>query len=199
MKKTGILMPLSSLPSRTGIGELGASAYEWLDLLEENGITIWQLLPLNPVGYGNSPYQPYSSCAGDEIYISLDQLYEEGMLDEQPPAFRKEAKRVDYDAVRAFKEPYLRKAYQGFQGAETYEAFAAQDWVRKYGVFRALKRANGGVCWNEWPREHKEWPENGGTLDTAILDEAKYQIFLQYQQFFLNFPRPGNFRFFTGL
>ena len=180
MKKTGILMPLSSLPSRTGIGELGASAYEWLDLLEENGITIWQLLPLNPVGYGNSPYQPYSSCAGDEIYISLDQLYEEGMLDEQPPVFRKEAKRVDYDAVRAFKEPYLRKAYQGFQGSETYEAFAAQDWVRKYGVFRALKRANGGVCWNEWPREHKEWPENGETLDTVILDEAKYQIFLQY-------------------
>lgn len=180
MKKTGILMPLSSLPSRTGIGELGAFAYEWLDLLEENGITIWQLLPLNPVGYGNSPYQPYSSCAGDEIYISLDQLYEEGMLKEVSPAFCENARRVDYEAVRAFKEPYLRKAYQEFERSDAYEEFAAQDWVKMYGTFQALKRANGGTCWNEWPKEHKEWPENPGELEEAVQKEADYQIFLQF-------------------
>ena len=67
MRKTGILMPVSSLPSRTGVGEMGAEAYHFLTLLKESGIKIWQILPMNPVGYGNSPYQPYSSFAGDEI------------------------------------------------------------------------------------------------------------------------------------
>ena len=64
-RESGILMPVSALPSRTGVGELGQQAYTFLELLQESGATIWQILPLNPVGYGNSPYQPYSSCAGD--------------------------------------------------------------------------------------------------------------------------------------
>ncbi len=65
-------MPVSSLPSRTGVGELGAEDLPFAGALEDNGVKIWQILPMNPVGYGNSPYQPYSSCAGDELYISLD-------------------------------------------------------------------------------------------------------------------------------
>ena len=80
-------MPVSSLPSRTGVGEMGAEAYHFLTLLKESGVKIWQILPMNPVGYGNSPYQPYSSCAGDELYISLDTLYEEGLLKERPEGF----------------------------------------------------------------------------------------------------------------
>ena len=83
-------MPVSALPSRTGVGELGAYAYEFVEALRENGVKIWQILPLNPVGYGNSPYQPYSSCAGDEIYISLDLLFEAGLLKEQAPTFPRE-------------------------------------------------------------------------------------------------------------
>ena len=75
MRQTGILMPLSALPSRTGIGELGEFAYRWIEILKNSGVKIWQLLPLNPVGYGNSPYQPYSSCAGDELYISLSLIH----------------------------------------------------------------------------------------------------------------------------
>lgn len=74
------------------MGELGAYAYEFVDALKENGVKIWQILPLNPVGYGNSPYQPYSSCAGDELYISLDLLYEGGLLKEKAPSFRENAK-----------------------------------------------------------------------------------------------------------
>jgi 4-alpha-glucanotransferase len=87
MRETGILMPVSSLPSRTGVGELGRETKDFLDYLKEAGVKIWQILPLNPVGYGNSPYQPYSSCAGDEIYISLETLYEQGLLKDLPPAF----------------------------------------------------------------------------------------------------------------
>ena len=69
MRKAGVLMPVSALPSRIGAGELGESAFHFIELLKENHVKIWQILPLNPVGYGNSPYQPYSSCAGDELYI----------------------------------------------------------------------------------------------------------------------------------
>ena len=83
-------------------------------------------LPLNPVGYGNSPYQPYSSCAGDELYISLDLLYEGGLLKEKAPSFRENAKTVDYDAVRAFKEPYLKEAFANFQETEEYREFTRQ-------------------------------------------------------------------------
>ena len=180
MKETGILMPLSSLPSRTGIGELGEKTCRWLELLGDHGVGIWQLLPMNPVGYGNSPYQPYSSCAGDEIYISLDSLYEEGLLEELPPSFREKERKVDYEAVRAFKEPYLREAYGKFQKTEDYESFAGQEWVKMYGVFRALKMANGGICWNEWPKEDRQWPEKRGELSKAVEEEAQYQIFLQY-------------------
>lgn len=87
MKEAGILMPVSALPSRTGVGELGAAAYQWIDLMHEAGITIWQILPLNPLGYGNSPYQPYSSYAGDELYISLELLAEAGLFEGTAGAF----------------------------------------------------------------------------------------------------------------
>lgn len=180
MKETGILMPLSALPSRTGIGELGRPALEWLEMLEPAHVTIWQLLPLNPVGYGNSPYQPYSSCAGDEIYISLDDLYEKGLLKTRPEDFREMETRVDYDAVRKFKEPFLREAFWNFRKDEGYEKFISQEWVTVYGVFRALKQKNGGVCWNEWPQEERDWCENRTELSAEVWEEAGYHMFLQY-------------------
>ncbi len=199
MRKTGILMPLSALPSRTGVGELGNSAYLWLDLLQENGVGIWQILPLNPLGYGNSPYQPYSSCAGDELYISLEVLYEEGLLIEMPPSFREKEKQVDYEAVRMFKEPFLRSAYHRFteknlQEGTGYQDFISQKWVREYSVFRALKSANNGVCWNEWKQEDKEWPKKKTALKVEIEDEAQYQMFLQYLFFtqWMNVKKAAN-------
>lgn len=178
-------MPVSSLPSRTGVGEMGAEAYHFLTLLKESGIRIWQILPMNPVGYGNSPYQPYSSCAGDELYISLDTLYEEGLLKERPEGFHEYATKVDYDAVRLHKEPYLREAFQTFLtsgGCETkdYQEFADQSWVYEYGAFRALKKANGGCCWNEWKQEDKMWPDARTDLAPELETEVQYHMFLQY-------------------
>lgn len=186
MKKSGILMPVASLPSRTGVGELGAEAEHFLQLLKENGIGIWQILPMNPVGYGNSPYQPYSSCAGDELYISLDVLYKEGLLKEKAESFREKETRIDYDAVRAYKEPYLREAYQAFctQGKKeetAYQEFVSQAWVCEYGVFCALKRSQGGICWNEWTEEAKNWPETRMPLSEELQKEVQYQMFLQYE------------------
>lgn len=180
MRETGILMPLSSLPSRSGVGELGEFTRQWLDMLEKAGVTIWQILPLNPVGYGNSPYQPYSSCAGDEIYISLDRLFDEGLLKERPVSFREKAVRVDYEAVRAFKEPYLREAFAAFEETPGYREFAGQEWVKLYGAFRALKKKNGGICWNEWEKEERDWCGSREMTDEETAREARYHIFLQY-------------------
>ena len=186
MKKSGILMPVASLPSRMGVGEMGTEAYHFLRLLKENGVGIWQILPMNPVGYGNSPYQPYSSCAGDELYISLDSLYEEGLLKEKAESFREKETRIDYDAVREHKESYLREAFQRFcelgrQQEAAYQEFISQKWVYEYGVFRALKRAHGGVCWNEWSDDAKNWPERRTVLSKETEQEVQYQMFLQYK------------------
>lgn len=180
MKETGILLPVSSLPSRTGVGELGSFAYEWLDLLFDAGMTIWQILPLNPAGYGNSPYQPYSSFAGDEIYISLDQLYEEGLLKVRPQEFGMTEEKVSFESVRAFKEPYLREAYSNFTPDDSYAEFKALDWVNTYSIFRAAKQANDGTCWIEWEEDLKCWPENKKAEIKEYEQEAEYHVFLQF-------------------
>ena len=80
MRKAGILMPVASLPSRYGCGDFGPQAYHFAQLLKQAGFSIWQILPLNPLGYGNSPYQPYSSYAMDDLYLSLDLLAKEGLI-----------------------------------------------------------------------------------------------------------------------
>lgn len=181
MRKAGLLLPVSSLPSRFGIGDFGPSAYELIDLMSECGLKIWQILPLNPLGFGNSPYQTYSSKAMDEIYISLEILVEEGLL-EKVPAFHATAQKVDYDLVRAFKAPYLRKAYQKFTENEEYKQFVKQKWVREYAVFAAFKKANQLKCWNQWPEEHKNWIHHQTELP-EMEDEIRYALFLQYTLF----------------
>lgn len=181
MKETGILLAVSSLPSPGGVGDLGRAAYEWIDLLAENGVTLWQILPLNPTGYGNSPYQPYSSRAGDEIYLSPETLAEQGLLETVPDAPPCRPDRTDYSAVRAWKEPLLRAACAAFRPDEEYKAFAAQRWVREYAVFRAFKKSNESRCWLEWPADQRDWPRTGTEEPAALKEEIEYQIFLQYQ------------------
>lgn len=186
MKETGILMPVFSLPSLYGVGDLGRTAMQWVDLLAHSGVRIWQILPLNPVGYGNSPYQPYSSFAGDELYISLELLFEQGLLDACPKAFCKNACAVDYNRIRAWKETYLKAAFEkfskdpGFYEDQSYKTFCEQPWVGEYCVFRALKSYNDMKCWNEWPKAHKKWPETGGALPEGCDELVRYHMFLQY-------------------
>lgn len=180
MREAGILMPVSALPSKSGIGELGKDTITFINQLKNAGVTIWQILPLTPVGFGDSPYQPYSSCAGDEAYISLEKMYEDGFLKEKPEEFRKNAFQVDYGAVREWKEPYFREAFENFEQTEKYKEFAAQPWVYEYGIFRAMKKENHGCCWNEWSSKEKSWPETREEVPAQIENEARYQIFLQF-------------------
>lgn len=159
MKKAGILWPLASLNGSHGIGDFGKSSYDFIEKTVEAGFDMWQILPLNPLGYGNSPYQPYSSYAGDEIYISLDLLYEEGLLSEKIEALEQKD-RVDYNSVRKFKGKYLKEAYKNFKKkgldkTASYKKFLKFDFVYNYAVFLSLKKANGLISWNEWPEEQK--------------------------------------------
>ena len=114
MRKAGILMPVASLPGRHGCGTFGKEAYDFVKMIHQSGLGIWQLLPLNPLGYGNSPYQPYSSYAVDELYISLDVLAQQGLL-EKVPSYHRNDDEIQYEVVRAFHDKYLRLAYQKFE------------------------------------------------------------------------------------
>lgn len=180
MRKAGILLPVASLPSNYGIGDFGVYAYEFVDHIKEMGMKIWQILPLNSLGYGNSPYQPYSSFAGDELYISLEKLKEEGLLTELPPHFRPEESTIDYESVRHYKEASLKEAFKNFKPDEEYEQFVQMDWVRNYCVFITLKKANDLKCWNEWKEEHQTWIVDKKCDLTPFEDSILYEQFIQY-------------------
>ncbi len=178
----GVLMPVASLPSKDGVGSFGREAYKFVDLLAQMGIRIWQLLPLNPLGYGNSPYQPFSSYAGDELYVDLELLEKEGLLKEKREPYQdKNPGRTDFIRARAYKEANLRKACEAFQADEGFAEFCSMGWVYPYAVFRALKQQNGRRCWNDWPREQQNWILDGKYDISHLEGEIGYQIFCQYQ------------------
>lgn len=180
-RQAGILMPVASLPSSYGVGDFGKEAYAFADHIRRMGFSVWQILPLNPLGYGNSPYQPYSSYAGDPIYISLEKLAEDGLLDEVPKEFNKDSDHIDYEAVRSYKDEYLRKAFKKFDPDESYKEFATQEWVYQYGVFYMLKWKNDRKCWLDWKEEDKLWMTNKSREFTAEEEEEiLFQMFLQY-------------------
>lgn len=164
----GILMPLSSLPGSVGIGDLGNDAYKWVDYLKTSKAKLWQLLPLNPVGYGNSPYQTYSAFAGDEIYISIEKLYESLNLEFIGDDIKTSS--VNYDTVREFKNLYLRKAFEHFEESDDYVKFTedASSWLNEYASFMALRKRNGYTAWVEWQHH------------TPESYEIAYHKFLQY-------------------
>lgn len=181
MRTCGLLMPLASLPSMHGVGGLGKEAYRFVDLVSQAGVGIWQILPLNPLGYGNSPYQPLSSFAGDELYIDLDFLYRDGYLTKKPEEISPQVRsRVDYTAARAHKEKYLRLAFERFTPDKMYKRFIQYTWVRPYAVFSALKAQNGLRSWVEWPEDQKNWILDGEYDISPLKTEIAYRMFLQY-------------------
>lgn len=182
MRKAGILMPVSSLPGRNGCGEFGEETIRFIDMIHEAGFKIWQILPLNPLGKGNSPYACDSSFAIDDIYISLDTLYKKGLI-HKVPSFHRRKERIDFEAVRKFREPYLREAYKNFVPDHAYSVFAYQDWVKNYAIYCALRKANPGKIWYEWDEEMKFFPEEGKLDLKPYQDEILYQTFLQYEAF----------------
>ena len=202
-------MPVASLPGRHGCGTFGKEAYDFVKMIHQSGLGIWQLLPLNPLGYGNSPYQPYSSYAVDELYISLDVLAQQGLL-EKVPSYHRKDDAIQYEEVRQYHDKYLRRAYQKFEKDEAYESFIKKPWVKEYAIFKTFKVANHLRPWIEWDKDQKDYPINQ-TLDLSKYDdEIAYQMFLQfvlYQQWHalkkyansLGIQMVGDIPFYVGL
>jgi 4-alpha-glucanotransferase len=189
-RASGLLLHVTSLPSPYGIGDVGPAAVAWVDRLHEARQSWWQPLPLGPTGYGDSPYQPLSSFAGNSLLISPDWLMEDELLrpgDCTGGAFSATA--VDFAAVKRFKGALLETAWRNFSsGARpdlrpTFEHFGHDHahWLDDYALFRALKTRYGGACYLEWPEELVR--RTSGALDQARRDLASQVEQVRFAQF----------------
>lgn len=159
-RRSGVLFHITSLPGRYGIGSLNRSAYAFVDFLKSAGQSIWQVLPVGPTGYGDSPYQSFSTFAGNPYLISLESLVDDGLLDakvlESAPKFSDD--KVDYEGIYNWKLPLLRKLAAAQTEAKAQGAFAAfckehHQWLDDYALFVALKVHFEQKAWNTWPKE----------------------------------------------
>lgn len=180
-RQSGILLSVTALPSDYGIGDFGKNALRFIDMLASTGFKIWQILPLNPLGFGNSPYQPYSSFAIDEQFVDLEDLKAKGLI-RSIKKFRPTAGRVAYTEVKEFKLPYLKKAYAQElkeNGSKNIARFARKNpWVKDWSVFMMFKRRYP-ASWNEWPTEVKEWIKTRPSLNEQDRIDSEFEIWLQ--------------------
>ena len=178
---SGVLLSVTSLPSHHGIGDFGKGAYEFIDLLKKGGFKLWQILPLNPIGYGHSPYQPYSSYAIDEQFIDLDELVEKGFL-KKAPLFDEKSTVVRYEEVRAYKLPLLREAFKAEleKNPKCLEKFKKENpWVKDWSVFSMLHR-RFPMSWDEWPEGWKNWILKRPKLAADAQEAVDFEVYLQY-------------------
>lgn len=174
-KNSGVLMHLSSLPSEYGIGTMGAEARMFVDFLEAAGQRYWQMLPICPTSYGDSPYQSFSTYAGNLYFIDLDLLCEQGLLSREEYENRdwgSDPQQVDYGKVYENRYPVLRKAAERFaeQIPESYETFCRENayWLDDYALFMALKGVHEGKAWQDWEPELRN-------RDKKVLDVVSVQ------------------------
>ena len=171
-RAAGILMPISSLPSEYGIGCFSKSAYEFVDWLKKAGQSYWQILPLGPTSYGDSPYQSFSTFAGNPYFISLETLVEEGVLTKaecEAVDWGKVKGSIDYKKIYEGRYPLLRKAYERSNVHENaaYQQFVKENswWLSDYALFMAVKDRFDGVEWKLWADDIKlRW----GTCDGLL-------------------------------
>ena len=192
MRESGILCPIFTLASKFGIGCFSREAYEFIDFLHESGQGFWQILPLGPTGYGNSPYQPFSAFAGNPYFISPETLIEEGLLtwDECNQAFfGSDEESVDYGAMYENRISLLHIAYGRFKEKQMdkldeYQSFVEEEkyWLDDYCLFRAIKEAAGGASWDTWEDDIKM--RKAAAIKEATVkhaDTIDFYRFLQYK------------------
>ncbi|MBT8202239.1 MAG: 4-alpha-glucanotransferase, partial [Acidimicrobiia bacterium] len=194
-RRGGILLHPTSLPGRFGIGDLGPDAHAWIDFLAATGSTLWQILPLGPTGYGDSPYQTFSAAAGNPYLISPDFLAEDGLIDQPAdPGFP--ADRVDYGQVIPWKQELLASAYERFISHDhplrsEFDAFKHHNagWLDEYATFLALKQAHGLVSWVEWPVEYRDRHPEALAEAREDLRDARDRIAFEQFLFFRQWER----------
>lgn len=186
IRKSGILMPVSSLSSAYGIGNLGKGAYRFVDFLAKAGQKCWQVLPLNPTSYGDSPYQSPASVAGNPYFIDPETLFSKGLLTKvELQSAKNNSAKVDYGWLFTTRYDLLRAAHSRFTGDAEYKKFlrSEREWIEDYALFMALKVEYGYKPWTLWNDEHKDYKK-------AVLCKEKFANEM-------NFWKWVQFEFFT--
>ncbi|MGF1498964.1 MAG: 4-alpha-glucanotransferase [Elainellaceae cyanobacterium] len=189
-RSSGIVLHPTSLPSPFGIGDLGKSAYQFVDFLAQSGQAIWQVLPLGPTGYEHSPYtMNFSAFAGNPLLISLERLAEDGLLDADdltPLPEEAHPDRVNFDRVIPHKTQFLEQAFHQFQPDSDFEQFCHEQafWLDDYVLFMALLDANDGKDWNHWePAIARRQPDALAAKSEELRDRVQYHRFVQFKFF----------------
>lgn len=188
MRKSGILMAVSSLPSKYGIGCFSKEGYEWVDFLAKAGQKFWQILPLGPTGYGDSPYQSFSTFAGNPYYIDLEELIAKGWLSKKEcdkVDFGSNERYVDYEKLYYGKFKLLRKAYEKSEiGKDSdFKKFcqAEKNWLADYALYMALKDENKGKSFMEWDKPIRTRKKTAlNEARKRLAKDIEYYSFLQY-------------------
>ena len=186
MRESGILMHITSLPGPYGVGTMGAEAFRFVDFLKASGQHYWQILPLTPTGYGDSPYQSCSTFAGNHYLIDLDMLIHEGLLEkaevENRDWFWSETK-TDYGRLYNNRLDVLRLAYARFKGSEDFDIFCRENssWLPDFALFMALKGKLGGAAWYTWEDGLKLRDSSAiWNARQELKDEIRFYSFVQY-------------------
>ena len=186
MRGSGILMHITSLPGAYGVGTMGKEAYAFVDFLASAGQTHWQILPLTPTGYGDSPYQSCSAYAGNHYLIDLDLLADEGLLDRSELAgidWCETADQVDFGRLYNNRLSVLRKAYERFEGSEEFTEFCTENsvWLSDFALFMALKARFGGKAWFQWDEALKRRDPNAvWNARQELKAEIRFYSFVQF-------------------
>ena len=187
-RASGILLSITSLPSKYGIGCFSKSAYDFVDWLKEAGQSYWQILPLGPTSWGDSPYQSFSTFAGNPYFISLEALIEEGVLTQEEcdaADFGTEDTAVDYLKIYKNRYPLLRKAYERSNISQNpeYQKFMSENqwWLSDYALFMAVKDRFGGIPWMEWAEDIRlRWPNAMDYYRRELYFDIEFQQYLQF-------------------
>ena len=196
----GVLLSITSLPSKYGIGCFSKSAYDFVDWLKGAGHTYWQILPLGPTSYGDSPYQSFSTFAGNPYFISLEALVEEGVLTKaecEAADFGDKPGSVDYEKMYQARYPLLRKAYERSKISENqdYQRFVADNgwWLGDYALFMAVKDRFDGAPWTEWAEDIRlRWPNAMDYYRRELYFDVEFQQYLQYT-FYMQWMKLKNY------
>ena len=189
MRACGILMPIYSLPSKYGIGCFSKEAYDFVDFLKESGQSYWQILPLGSTGYGDSPYQSFSTFAGNPYFIDLETLAKEGLLTTEECEeydFGQDKRYIEYDKIYFSRIKILRKAFDRSRGRNDikYENFKKENdfWLKDYTLYTAVKRHFNEVSWNKWDDDIKlRTPEAVKRYSEELKDDIEFYKFIQYK------------------
>ncbi len=184
-RQSGILLHITSLPSNYGIGSLGKAAYEFIDFLKTSAQKLWQIFPLGPTGYGDSPYQTFSAFAGNPLLVDLDELLKNGLLSKSDMnnsiAFNED--KVDYAFVKEYKNQIYKKAFKNFTPTKDYYDFCTKNnrWLDDFSLFMAIKKHFNNVSWSEWEIDLRlRKSETISYYQSKLKNEIDFEKFLQY-------------------